>query len=201
VWCDTPYAWDWTGKLGTKYDLKKELTRFSPEELLEVIPKDLDLVITGGEPLLQAIALERFISILPDSIRVVEIETAGTVPPLRDIDLMMMSPIVHYNVSPKLGHSGNLIKERLVEGILEQFLERPTSIFKFVVQREEDIIEIESLRKTYGIPRKKIWLMPECLTREEHDRRLKGLAATCLEEGYNLSPRLQVEIWGNVRGV
>ena len=59
------------------------------------------IIITGGEPLLQQIALMEWIQLLDRSLKI-EIETNGTVLPTRELQ----ERVYQWNVSPKLENSG-----------------------------------------------------------------------------------------------
>jgi len=54
VWCDTRYTWDWE-----HYDQRREVVTISVDEAEEAIRRYLcrNLVVTGGEPLVQQRAL------------------------------------------------------------------------------------------------------------------------------------------------
>jgi 7-carboxy-7-deazaguanine synthase len=108
VWCDTAYTWHFTGdnrphRDGSTFERRANQVALTPAETAARIAAlgQNRLVITGGEPLLQAGGLAEMLEHLPDIS--VEIETNGTVaaPPRLDIR------VDQYNVSPKLAHSGN----------------------------------------------------------------------------------------------
>ena len=60
-WCDTKYTWDWDN-----YDYSKEVRELSINHVMEQIQQfDIKhLVITGGEPLMQADDLAELLSFL-----------------------------------------------------------------------------------------------------------------------------------------
>ena len=84
VWCDTAYTWHFEGdnrphRSGETYERKANQIRLSEEYTAARIaalgkPR---LVVTGGEPLLQAPALARMLALLPEM--AVEIETNGAI--------------------------------------------------------------------------------------------------------------------------
>jgi organic radical activating enzyme len=162
------------------------------------------LVISGGEPLLQAEGIRWFLNRLfygPEKtpVRAIEIETNGTIDPYR------ASPLVsRFNVSPKLSGSGNSFQKRHNESVLQQFVilaNQNRAAFKFVVTNDEDVREVEDLAKELSIPQSALWVMPEG---QEHDRlttNLRWLAPIALERRWNLTSRLHVAIWGAKRGV
>src|SRR5882757_4450270 len=69
----------------------------------DVKTKPTMIVISGGEPMMQAKALEPLASMLVDYDNMIHVETAGTLIPTTTLDAL----VAQYNVSPKLAHSGN----------------------------------------------------------------------------------------------
>lgn len=198
-WCDTPYTWDWTGKNGTVFDPAVEVSRETTANvlyrLLEHGKPEL-VVITGGEPMLQRRALQEIVSLLGDAGVEVEIETNGTQRPTVEL-----AATARFNVSPKLAHSGVSRERAIVVDALLDFAalaHAGRAAFKFVVQTVDDLDFVDSLRDGYAIPPRQIWIMPEG---REGGQLLKAgaLADAVIEHGYNLSPRLHVELWGDVR--
>ena len=202
VWCDTPYTWDWTGKNGVVYD-REELRWMKFDEIADrllacsVSPSTM-LVVTGGEPLLQTRSLLFFLAGLSQHeyfpLRV-EIETAGT------IWSDCFSSLVHFNVSPKLKNSGNPLSLRYHPKVLEQFAKSQHAIFKFVVRSVDDLLEVDQIVADLTIPKNLVWIMPEGISAGALPDRMANIAEDVIERGFNLSPRLQVELWGNKRGV
>lgn len=204
--CDTPYTWDWRGKNGTKYTASKELSRVTVDAVvgrLSAMLVDL-VVITGGEPLLQAagcttlvarLSAWRTIDDVTEPIRV-EFETNGTLqPPPALGDLSW----VHFNVSPKLANSGTDPHVRYQPKVLDYFATHPRAIFKFVITDPDDLEEVHRLVNTHHIPPSRVWLMPEGRTPDALAART-FLADTAIECDYNLSGRLHVQLWGDARG-
>ena len=193
VWCDTPYTWDWS-----IYDPKKELEKLSADEIYTRL-RDLGfndnlLVITGGEPLLQAEQLYHFIGDLPLH-GYIEIETAGTVEPLGH------EQFVSYNVSPKLANSGNAFDKRRKLDILETFAFDYGANFKFVVKNKDDFREIDEIVNTIGISEPQVWIMPEGTSADKILAGLRNLEEPVLARGWNLTSRNHVLMHGDKRGV
>lgn len=188
IWCDTPYTWD-----SSRYDLRKEITNYTVDEVRQMLADSrvTRLVISGGEPLLQQDAI---IELLATSHSThVEIETNGTVMPadaLRDV--------VHFNVSPKLSHARNHPLP-LDFGVLKAFTDH-LAIFKFVVQEPRDVIEVGVIVDAAEIHHSRVWLMPEGITAEQQTDRLGWVCDAAAERGWNVTTRLHVLAWGDVRG-
>lgn len=196
-WCDTPYTWDTTGKNGTLYVRSEESREVDVVSLLGEIP-DLPrlVVITGGEPLIQAADLEVLVDVLVARGHRVEIETNGTRPPLR-------GPVRHtvrYNVSPKLAHAGTT-KEAIRPDRLQELARTGYASFKFVARTVTNLAEIAVLVDRCGLLSSDVWVMPEGRDAGTIVGRLEGLADEVVARGWNLSPRLHVLCWGDKRGV
>lgn len=197
AWCDTPYTWDWTGKNGPPQD-KGALERLTVEQVvarLEAIPYPRRVVITGGEPLVQARALTPLVHELWRMAYDIEVETNGTIAPPTG-----MLGMVWWNVSPKLPHSGVPLERAWHPELLHAWWnsEQPRVAFKFVVQTPDDVELVADLVEAADLPAHHVWIMPEGRTAQEVARR--DCADKALEMGFNWSGRLHVELWGDERG-
>jgi len=157
------------------------------------------LVLTGGEPLLQQESALRMLDALLELRASVfcEVETNGTIVPGDGLD----ARVGQYNVSPKLANSGVGAGLRLRPETLRWFAGSPKAWFKFVVTQAEDVAEVEALAGRWGLPARRIALMPEGRTAEQLDRRAGWVAEVCRERGWRFSDRLHVRLWGDRRGV
>ena len=194
VWCDTAYTWRFSGP--DAFDRKAEQTVLSEAETAERI-RALGrerLVITGGEPLLQAPALARMLALLPEMH--VEIETNGTVAPPPALDALVRQ----YNVSPKLAHSGNPAARSLIPKRLTAFAADPRAFFKFVVADPADLDEVAALQERYAIPGERLFVMPEGTDSATLRARLEWLGPACAGRGWRLSDRLHIHLYGDTRG-
>lgn len=188
-WCDTPYTWD-----AKRFALADELTPMPLSDVAARLAGADNLVVTGGEPLLQQAALE---AILPGVGARVEVETAATVTP----SPALIQRVTQWNVSPKLGSSGNAPDKRWVEPTLATFAGLDNAYFKFVVAGEDDLAEAAALVRELAVPPGRVWLMPEGVEASVLLERSRWLAQACAERGYNLGLRLHVLLWGDERGV
>jgi organic radical activating enzyme len=204
-WCDTAYTWRFTGDNRPHRDglsFAREANQLVLEEAdvidrLLAFPQDR-LVVTGGEPLLQAPALTRVLAALKAARPTlhVEIETNGTVAPPPAIDAL----IDQYNVSPKLSHSGNPADLALIPERLAAWAQNPRAFFKFVVATPADCEEVAALAATYGIPGDRLFVMPEGTDSETLRTREKWLCATALDHGWRMTDRLHIHLYGDTRG-
>ena len=200
VWCDTAYTWRFTGdnrphRDAIAFDRKANQVVLSEAgaaaRIAALAPRRL--VVTGGEPLLQAPALARMIALLPQMH--IEVETNGTVAPSPALDAL----IQQYNVSPKLAHSGNPAELALIPERLAAWASDPRALFKFVIAAPEDLAEVLALRHTHAIPPARIWLMPEGRDSETLRARSCWLAKICSEHEFNYSDRLHIHLYGDTR--
>jgi organic radical activating enzyme len=202
VWCDTAYTWRFEGdqrphRSGSFYERKAEQVTLAEADVAGRIAAlgQPRLVVTGGEPLLQAPALARMLALLPEG-TAIEVETNGTVAPPPALDAL----VHQYNVSPKLAHSGNPAELALVPDRLAHWAGEPRAAFKFVVAEPADVAEVLALAERYAITRERIWLMAEGTDSATLHQRERWLAQLCLRHRLTLSKRLHIELYGDSRG-
>jgi organic radical activating enzyme len=207
-WCDTPYTWNWRGR-GFEHTGGEEST-FEPDA--ETVTLDveriarhvqsfpcLNVVLTGGEPLLQAdacVELMRGLRALDPGYRF-DVETNGTlVPPPAMQELVEL-----YMVSPKLENSGVEPSLRLRTDALRFFAREPRASFKFVLAASGDAREVLALAEAHGIASDRIYLLPDASSAAALRERSPGVAAACLAHGFRFSDRLHLHLYGKARGV
>jgi organic radical activating enzyme len=191
-WCDTKYTWhkDHLEK-PDKYD-EIDLGKL----ICQTYPQTKNIIFTGGEPLLQEMAIDKLIRQFPIDYTF-EIETNGTLLPD-----WIGNFLTSINVSPKLSNSRIEITKRYNTHSLILLNGYPQTIFKFVITNPEDVFEIQKdFVGAIGIEPKKIYLMPEGNTRESQTRRTEMIIGLCKQYGFNFSPRLQVLTYGQRRKV
>ena len=192
-WCDTAYTWDWR-----RFDRSEQVLALEAGAVLDAVRghSPRNVVITGGEPLLQRHGLAPVIRELGAEGYRFEVETNGTVPPGE------LAPLVQqWNVSPKLAHSGNEGLTRIRPDVLRVFAELPGSFFKFVVATADDLDEAAAIAAGAGLPAGRVILMPEGRDAATLLDRGRWLADACLARGFRFSTRLHVLLWGDTRGV
>ena len=192
-WCDTKYTWDWNN-----HDPAVEIARVECSEVAARV-SDLgmtNVVITGGEPLIQQEPLSELTDELFRRGHRIEVETNGTLTPNEAVQ----SHVAQWNVSPKLANSGNSSARRLVDGPLRWFAASDYAWFKFVIEVPSDLSEVELLQAEYSVPRERVILMPQGISTGELRERSAWLAEQCTRRGYRFSTRMQILIWGDERG-
>jgi 7-carboxy-7-deazaguanine synthase len=190
VWCDTPYT-SWRPE-GEELSLDEILARVDAQKPARHV------VLTGGEPMIAPQVVE-----LTEGFRArglhITVETAGTVFHPVACDLM--------SISPKLAHStpaGSWAttheRLRIQPETLGQLMRSYEYQLKFVVADPKDLDEIRSLLEQLAAHRSKVILMAEGIDAEVLRERGRWLAEICKREGFRYSPRLHVDLYGNMRG-
>lgn len=196
AWCDTKYTWDWE-----HYDRAKETITLERDHVLARVlamaaESIRNVVLTGGEPLLHQDDLAALAGALRERGFRIEIETAGTIEPID----ALAAVVDQWNVSPKLESSGNKKTARLRSGPLTKLASLPNATFKFVACGPADLDEIESIAKTYALPRDRIIVMPEATDPVKLGDSSRWLVPLCQQHGLRFGTRLHVMLWGSDRG-
>lgn len=193
TWCDTAYTWDWE-----RFDRAISTMEMAQTEVAAAVralaPRNV--VVTGGEPLLQRRQLVPFVEELRAEGFRFEMETNGTIGPGELAGL-----IDQFNVSPKLANSGNAGLRRIEPTALRAFVATGRAWFKFVVADPADLAEVREVCAIAGAPPERVVLMPEGTSAAVLTERGRWLAELCVREGYRFSTRLHILLWGDRRGV
>lgn len=158
------------------------------------------LVITGGEPLLQAAALTQFFPILFKRLPhiKIEVESNATLIPPQD----WANYPIHFNLSPKLSNSGMPKQRRICNEVLAHFSKSNTCIFKFVLTTQKDYSEItQDFISPYQIPDQKVWLMPGADCRNSLAKLSLAIVELAIANHHNFSSRLHIQLWDKKTGV
>jgi 7-carboxy-7-deazaguanine synthase len=201
--CDTAY---------TSWNPDDEYNRgiMSVDEIIEEYIKHpiKEVVITGGEPSMQAEELTGLCKRLKEAGYYITLETNGTIyGNFADyIDLMSVSPkmlnSVPYGTEFENMHEKNRIELTALKQIHENFVNGKYDIqWKFVVNDEKDIPEIISLQSEIGFSLNDIYLMPEGITEKQLSEKRPFVVELCKKYKFNYTDRLHILIWGDKRGV
>jgi 7-carboxy-7-deazaguanine synthase len=193
--CDTTYTWMTRGS---------DVVDLSVEEVLDVLDtlglgnNVRHLVVTGGEPLLQATELTQLVRSIRGS--TVEVESNATMFP-EELPFL----VNYWDLSPKLTNSGNAEEYRERVEVIKKWVVLARSghnvYFKFVVRDPNDVQEVDTYVQRYRIPKGNVLLMPEGTDGQTLTERARWLIPLCAEKGYRYSDRLHIRVFGNVRGV
>lgn len=190
-WCDSAYTWDWA-----RFPHREEV---HPTPVADVTALVADLpgriIVTGGEPLLQAQALSAALAALWER-QHFDVETNGTRP--LGATAHIWDTII---CSPKIIPSADQgpLAHRLDAGIMAD----QRTHFKFVIRDQADLDAVDDLMEhnpfLRGAPGR-VWLMPEGITPDALTARTPMVIEAAVERGMNFTSRLHVYGWHDVRG-
>lgn len=201
TWCDTAFSWDLTRldpeRPARDSSVSDVLASLDPRSAVTgaAAPAVTHLVITGGEPLLQASALVILARGLHDLDWTIEVETSGTVSPAPLLGL-----IDRWNVSPKLRNSDVAERARLRPQVLREFAALPDASFKFVAEETGDLDEAAKVVADLNVASSRVFVMAQGTTGEDILRRSRELVDAVTGKGWGLTPRWHTLLWGNERG-
>ena len=200
----------------TTEDLVKQMLALTPNnKWQQANGNDVHLVITGGEPLL---GWQRAYSELlgdPDmaDLKNLTFETNGTQPLHKDFEHFLMDWTLNprggigrrgkdaltFSVSAKLSASGEKWEEAIRPDIVMSYANIGTTYLKFVVETDEHIEDARRATKEFRDAGFKgnIFLMPQGGIVAPYEKNKVRIADICCAEGWNYSPRLHVDLWGN----
>ena len=169
---------------------------------------NVHLVITGGEPLLGWQRAYAELLSHPDmaDLKNITFETNGTQELHADFKLYLVKWAqevpgreVTFSVSAKLSASGEAWKDAICPEIVNEYQNYGTTYLKFVVETEDHIDEavraVDAFRAGgfAGV----VYLMPQGGVVTPYDANKLNIANICIERGFNYSPRLHVDLFGN----
>lgn len=211
--CDTQYA------INPKYKhLQLEMTvEEACYAIFQVIPEgvdfeDIDLVFTGGEPMLNTqniIDMLNFLRERYDQPKSITVETNGT-KPLKPEHFYWISHCAeigyewYWSISPKLLHTSGMKPEKAVKpDIIKQYFDCSVKgQLKFVVNdRTESWNDVEDFRyELASYIDFKIVIMAMGTSLSQQQSIEKQVANEALIRGYNYTPRMHVQLFGAESG-
>jgi len=207
--CDTPETWAYSPTKASvhrdelQYNKAEQIKRMSVVDILSELNKlwairehPTLIVISGGEPLMQARHLAPLVKSLHTMGHSIHVETAGTLMPNADFD----HRIEQYNVSPKLSNSGNILTKRYKPSVLEFFANDTRAWFKFVVSSPQDLKEVDELVKHHNIIRSRVMIMPEGTSAEATIEHARSFVDQVTMRGYGLTFRSHILLWEDEKG-
>jgi 7-carboxy-7-deazaguanine synthase len=190
-WCDTPYT-SWRPE-GAEWTLDQIVNEVRGYEARHV-------VVTGGEPMI-APEIIPLTQRLRDAGLHITIETAGTVFHPVACDLMSISPKLSNSTPRDPQWSRQHDRLRIQPDVLSELMARYEYQLKFVIAEQGDLDEVRELIGGLQADPARVVLMPEGTDRDRLRERGQWIAEICKREGFRFSPRLHVDLWGDVRGV
>ena len=202
--CDSYYAVDMEFKNSWKsYENYLDIVN-EVDKLLENCnyKNRVDIVITGGEPLLywNNQEFQNLIKYYINKNHKLTIETNASL----NIDFKEeYQKKIIFSMSVKLSNSLEPLKKRVNKSTLTKILENTKeSYLKFVIGNdflENAIVEIEDILK--NIPQCEVYLMPLGDSSETIDINSEKVVNLAIKYGFKYSDRLHIRIWNNKRGV
>lgn len=195
TWCDTPYtSWQPEGEERSVSSIVDEVSGYGASHV----------VITGGEPMI-APQIEELTEELTERLRQhITIETAGTVDALVRCDLMSISPKLA-NSTPHTRDNGRWAAQherlRYQPEILRRLVQLYPYQLKFVIADPGDLDQVNAIVGEIGASRGRVVLMPEGTDARTLADRGRWLADIAKREGFRITPRMHIDLWGNRRGV
>lgn len=211
--CDSYASWHPAFKnLSPTYSIHEVVTRLTGltpnRKWTQENGNDVHLVITGGEPLLgwQRAYEELLDDERMDDLQNLTFETNGT----QELKMEFAEYLeywafnrphgdITFSVSPKLSASGERWEDAINPELIAVYEEYGTTYLKFVVESAEHFSEVDRAVSDY---RKagftgKVYVMPQGGVVTPYERNRIRVADWALSKGYNYSPRLHVDLWGN----
>lgn len=214
-WCDSAHSF-YTNDEGLDAKKEDKMVFHTVNDFWEYVFENQgiaefnNIVFTGGEPMLWQYTIAELLQKLKNNYKrtvTVEIETNGTVG--IETELIDWFRLVHFNISPKV----HVVKSFILLNQLKNIghvgetaynyvrFDHDDWIVKFVWETEKTNKLIQECITRYDIPKHKVYLMPEGISRDEQVSKMQTLAEYCINNGYNFSPRLHVLIWNLAKGI
>jgi len=201
--CDTIYA------VNREYFSKNWNSINSAKELLNILelyefPYPVDVVLTGGEPLIYAndeMFIE-FLNTIHQKGHRVHFETNGSLGV--DFEKYPIYKECYFALSIKLSNSGEAFKKRVNPGIIHSLATNSKkAFFKFSIGRESINTPLEKEIQDIVLisPSTEVYCMPLGGSKAEIEENSESLVEFCKKTGYNFSDRLHMRIWDKQKGV
>ena len=202
--CDSYFAVDKEFKDSwTKYKSYEEIVN-EVNKLTNLYNYDykMDIVITGGEPLLywNKDEFQKLIEYYINEGHKVTIETNAS------LNLNFTKEYqkkILFSMSVKLSNSLEPLKKRVNKETLTKILSNTKeSYLKFVIEKdflEDAKFEIKEILKK--IPKSEVYLMPMGDTAEQISQNCEDVINMAIQNGYKYCDRLHIRVWNNKRGV
>ena len=193
----------------TTEDLVDQMLALTPNNMwVQNNGNDVHLVITGGEPLL---GWQRAYAELLEHPRMADLknitfETNGTQELHNSFSEYLLKWAkekpereVTFSVSAKLSASGETAEDAIRPEVVSMYQVYGHTYLKFVVETVDHVDEavraVDAFRA--GGFTGSVYLMPQGGVVDPYESNKLNIANICCERGFNYSPRLHVDLWGN----
>ncbi len=201
--CDTVYA------VNKEYFSHNWIPINHAKELLNILnlyelPRHVDIVLTGGEPLIyasDAIFVE-FLNTLHKKGHTITFETNGSL--AVDFEKYPIYKECVFALSVKLSNSAEAYHKRVRGDVIYSIASNAKeAFFKFSIDAESIDLGLEEEITSIIIhsPRTKVYCMPLGGSKAEVEANTEPLIEFCKSKGYNFSDRLHIRIWDQNKGV
>jgi len=201
--CDTVYA------VNKEYFSHEWIAIHKSQELLNILdlyelPESVDIVLTGGEPLLYAneeIFIE-FLNAIDKKGHRITFETNGSLNV--DFEKYPVYKKCIFALSVKLSNSNEPLKKRVNGDVIHSLASNAAeAFFKFAINAESINLGLEEEINNITVhsPKTKVYCMPLGGSKEEVEKNTEPLIEFCKSKGYNFSDRLHIRIWDKNKGV
>ena len=203
IGCDTVYAVNKEHFSHSWIEITKTQELLNILDLYE-LPNAVDIVLTGGEPLIYAndkIFVD-FLQKLHENGHRICFETNGSL----DVDFLKY-PVYReciFALSVKLSNSGESLRKRVDGDIIYSLAANASeAFFKFSIDADSINLGLEQEIEDILIhsPQTQVYCMPVGGSKEEVEKNTEPLIEFCKTKGYNFSDRLHIRIWDKNKGV
>lgn len=187
--CDSPYA-----------SHSPQITNYDDKQVFDMVDKAQNIVFTGGEPLLpkNQKEIKKIVKIFPS--KNYEVETNGT-QKIIEFESEELKNFT-FNISPKT----NFDQIKPVSTSYKSFIYYVQSMkldytIKFLFNSVKDFNWIKSEVEKHYIPSSCVYLQPKSTEPKYTKHLLEVFWNDIVREGWNISPRLHIMIFGNKRSL
>lgn len=192
--CDSYISWSKKNKL----TFREIFNLIEKHMYVDKLRSGAIMKLTGGEPLIRQQQLLKFIKCFCyryEFVPRIDFETNATIVP----DEKWVTEFnATFTTSPKLTTNGDP-EEKSYNPEALQWHVRHNSGFKFVITSDRDIDEIWKKYikddKSINVPLSRVWFMPCCGSREEHNKVGAMVAEYAKAMHVKFSPRLHLLLW------
>ena len=202
--CDTVYAVNREHFSSRWIPISKAQELLNILELYELPSTPVDIVLTGGEPLIYAND-ELFVEFLEELFKrghQITFETNGSI--AVDFEKYPIYKECIFALSVKLSNSNEPLSKRVRGDVIYSIASNAKeAFFKFSIDAESITLGLEDeiSEIIMHAPKTKVYCMPIGGNREEVEANTEPLIEFCKAKGYNFSDRLHIRIWDINKGV